>query len=193
MVTDKATEVDEFISEGVASLLLTGPSSVIANDLAALNIQRGRDHAIPPYRTWEKFCINKFRIRPSFARSSTVREFKRLYGSNGFSRGMDLWFAGLAEKHLYGSSIGPTFACLLAETFKAIRDGDRFWWENPKVFTKEQRKTLSKVTLSKVICESSDGIDSIQQNAFKLSKRRVKCSSLPKLDLSKWKDVCYYY
>ena len=193
LVVDEATENDEFISEGVASLLLTGATVVLANDLAALNIQRGRDHGIPPYRTWEKFCFNKFRIWPSFARSSTVTQFKRLYGYYGFLSGMDLWLAGLAEKHLDGSSTGPTFACLLAETFKAIRDGDRFWWENPKVFTKEQRNTLSKVTLSKVICESSDGIDSIQQNSFKLSQHRVKCSSLPKLDLSRWKDYyCSY-
>jgi len=193
LVADKATEVDEFISEGVASLLLTGATSVLANDLAALNIQRGRDHAIPPYRTWEKFCIKKFRIWPSFARSSTVAQFKRLYGYYGFSRGMDLWLAGLAEKHLDGSSVGPTFACLLAETFKVIRDGDRFWWENQKVFTYEQRNTLARVTLSSVICESSDGIESIQQNAFKLSQNRVKCSLIPKLDLSRWKNYCYYY
>jgi len=99
---------------------------------------------------------------------------------------MDLW---LAEKHLDGSNIGPTFACLLA----AIRDGDQFWWENPKIFTNKQQKTLVKVTLSKVMCESAEGIKSIQPNAFKLSKSHVQCRSLPKLDLSKWKDCCYYY
>ena len=191
LVVDRATENDEFISEGVASLLLTGTTSILANDLAALNIQRGRDHAIPPYRTWEKFCVKKFQIWPSFARLETVRQFKRLYGYDGFLRGMDLWLAGLAEKHLDGSSVGPTFACLLAESFKVIRDGDRFWWENPTVFMHEQRSALAKVTLSKVICESSDGIDTIQPNAFKLSQYREKCSSLPKLDLTKWKDYCY--
>jgi len=190
LVTDKAKKVDEFISEGIGSLLLTEPSSVFATDLTALNIQRGRDHAIPPYRTWEHFCINRFWIQPSFAQPSTIAQFKKLYGSNGFYTGMDLWLAGLAEKHLDGSSIGPTFACLLADTFKALRDGDWFWWENPNILTYEQRSTLAKVTLSSIICQSSDGIESIQQNAFKLSQHRVKCSSLPILDLSKWEDDC---
>jgi len=190
LVTDKAKKVDEFISEGVASLLLTEPSSVFATDLTALNIQRSRDHAIPSYRTWEKFCFDKFWNQPSFAHPSAVKQFKRLYGYIGFSKGMDLWLAGLAEKHLDGSSIGPTFACLLAETFTAIRDGDWFWWENPNLFTNEQRNTLSKVTLSSIICQSSDGIESIQQNAFKLSQFRVNCNSLPILDLSKWRDEC---
>ena len=99
---------------------------------------------------------------------------------------MDLWLAGLAEKHLDGSNVGLTFACLLAETFKAIRDGDRFWWEKSWVFTMSQRSTLSKVTLSQVICESSDGIKDIQPKAFIISQGQTKCSLLPKLDLSKW-------
>ena len=187
LVTDEAGENDEFLSEGVASLLITSPTSIIATDLAAVNIQRGRDHALPPYRRWEDLCIKKFGIRPSFSQPSTVAKFKELYGDYGFRHGMDLWLAGLAEKHLDGSSIGPTFACLLAETFKAIRDGDRFWWEKPGVFTVSQRSTLSKVTLSQVICESSDGIKDIQPKAFILSGR-TRCSLLPKLDLSKWID-----
>ena len=193
LVVDKAEEVDEFFTEGITSFLLTGPKLVLANDLACLNIQRGRDHAMPPYRAWVKFCVDRFKIQPSFAHSSTVSQLKRLYGANSYLNKMDLWLAGLAEKHLNGSSIGPTFACLLAESFKVIRDGDRFWWENPNVFTSKQRNTLSKVTLSKVICESSDKIRSIQPNAFKLSQPRVKCRSLPKLNLSKWKDFCYNY
>ena len=188
LLIDEAGEVDEFISEGVASFLITAPTSVTATDLAAINIQRGRDHALPSYRQWEWLCIRKFGIRPSFERSSTVAKFKELYGDYGFRYGMDLWLAGLAEKHLDGSSIGPTFACLLAETFKAIRDGDRFWWERPGVFTLSQRNTLSKVTLSQVICESSEGIERVQPNAFKLHQGHTRCSLLPKLDLSQWKD-----
>ena len=194
LVTDEAGEVDEFLSEGVASLLITSPTSVIVTDLAAINIQRGRDHALPSYRRWEHLCIRRFGNQPSFERLSTEAKFKELYGKYGFSHGMDLWLAGLAEEHLIGSSIGPTFACLMAETFKAIRDGDRFWWERPGVFTMSQHRALSKVTLSQVICESSDGIENIQPKAFKLSQDRTKCSLLPKLDLLKWKDYkCHSY
>ena len=188
LLTDEAGEVDEFISEGVASMLITSPTSVTATDLAALNIQRGRDHALPSYRRWERLCIKKYGTETSFEHSSTVAKLIELYGYYEFRYQMDLWLAGLAEKHLDGSSIGPTFACLLAETFKAVRDGDRFWWEKPEVFTKPQRYTLSKVTLSQVICESSDGIESIQLNAFKLPQNRTPCSLIPKLDLSQWKD-----
>ena len=188
LVTDEAGEVDEFLSEGVASLLLTSPTSVTATDLSAINIQRGRDHALPSYRRWERYCIKKHGIETSFKNPSTEAKFKELYGYYAFRYQMDLWLGGLAEKHLDGSSIGPTFACLMAQTFKAIRNGDRFWWEKPDVFTLSQRFALSQVTLSKVICESSDGIETIQLNAFKLSQDRTSCSSLPELDLSHWKD-----
>ena len=188
LVTDKAREMDEFISDGVASLLITAPTSVTVTDLAALNIQRAREHGLPSYRRWEHLCIRKSGIQPSFKKPATIAKFKELYGDYGFKYGMDLWLGGIAEDHLNGSSVGPTFACLLAETFKALRDGDRFWWENPGVFTESQRRTLSKVTLSRVICESSDGIESIQPNAFLLSQDHKRCSLIPKLDLSKWKD-----
>ena len=41
---------------------------------------------------------------------------------------LDLYVAGLAEDHLRGSELGPTFQKIFMDQWKRIRDGDRFWY-----------------------------------------------------------------
>lgn len=51
---------------------------------------------------------------------------------------VDLWSAGISERPMPGSLVGPTFNCLIARTFRDLRRGDRFWYENsgwPSSFT----------------------------------------------------------
>ena len=71
----------------------------------------------------------------------------------------------------------------------------RFWWEKKKVFTKKQRKQLSKASLSRVVCDNGIGIKKIQEDAFlALSDyvKRVKCKKLPRVNLKPWKEGGYY-
>lgn len=44
------------------------------------------------------------------------------------SGNIDLFAGGIAEKRFDGALIGPTFSCIIAEQFRRIRDGDRFWF-----------------------------------------------------------------
>lgn len=51
---------------------------------------------------------------------------------------VDLWSAGVAEKPSAGSMVGPTFNCIISTTFRDLKHGDRFWYENqgwPSSFT----------------------------------------------------------
>lgn len=100
----------------------------VALDLAAINIQRGRDHAIPSYNTWRKWCnlteAETFDDLKREISSQSVRDnLKDLYGHPG---NIDIWVGGILEDQVEGAKVGPTFRCLLVEQFRRLRDGDRY-------------------------------------------------------------------
>ena len=185
---------DEFLNRVLTSQLFTKSPDELGMDLASLNIQRGRDHGLPSYREWEKFCRRLFPdVRATFRDPKTVALLKEVYGAKGFKEGIDLWVGGLAEKRLSGAHIGPTFACIIGLTFSRLRDGDRFWYENPYVFSYSQQRQLKKTSLAKVVCTNGDNITEIQRSVFMPSTVRQSCESLPEVNLWYWWDSrCYY-
>ncbi|XP_075850553.1 lactoperoxidase [Microcebus murinus] len=159
-------------------------------DLAAINIQRGRDHGQPGYNSWRGFC--------DLSRPQTLKELNavlknkvlakkllRLYGSPD---NIDIWVGAIAEPLVQRGAVGPLLACLLGKQFQQIRDGDRFWWENPGVFTKKQQDSLQKMSFSRLVCDNTR-ITKVPLNAFRANSYPqgfVDCSAIDKLDLSPW-------
>jgi len=117
-----------------------------------------------------------------------TNRLKYVYGEAGFKYGIDLWVGSQAEKPLIGANIGPTLACIMGMTFSDVRNGDRFWWQNPGIFTADQQASLATIKLSKVICDNADNISTIKRNVFVSGGQPVRCSGLPSLNLSLWKD-----
>ncbi|KAJ8687556.1 hypothetical protein QAD02_023350 [Eretmocerus hayati] len=169
----------------------------VALDLAAMNIQRGRDHAIPAYLDWRHYCnmstVNSFDELESEIRDPKVRsKLKELYGHPG---NIDVWVGGILEDQMPDSKVGPLFKCLLSEQFQRMRDGDRFWFENPGIFKPEQLEQLRMTSLAKVICDNADNITKIQKNVFMLpgdegENQFVSCEDVPEIDLRKWSECC---
>ena len=61
--------------------------------------------------------------------------------------------------------VGPTFACVMGRTFHNIKFGDRFWYENdgwPSSFTGAQLVEIRKVKLSRILCDNSDSLQTVQ-------------------------------
>ena len=186
LVTQNSRRVDEFLSSVLTSRLFRQNL-----DLAALNIQRGRDHGLPPYLTWRRYCSAVFQAlpEPTFNNTLTLVQFLGLYGSLDT---VDLWIGGLAEERVPGSLLGPTFACLFGITFANVRDGDRFYYSRPGVFEPAQLRSIQADSLSRVICDNSDNINEIQPDAF-VMQSRVPCDTLPKVNLNAWReDVCFF-
>ncbi|XP_013381368.1 peroxidasin [Lingula anatina] len=198
----------------------------IGQDLAALNIQRGRDHGLPGYNSWRELCggnraktFDDFLTGPKAFRLkySGVAKLKKLYKHPD---DVDSFSGGLLETPLPAASVGPTFACVIADQFLRSRSGDRFWYENKQAgFTLEQLKSIKKTSNARVSCDNLDNMQTVQPKTmlrsledvvrsprfnyrhgyhvlrlFGVSKnRRVHCSQLAGIDLNLWKEKRTYH
>ncbi|XP_062380187.1 eosinophil peroxidase-like [Sardina pilchardus] len=162
----------------------------VALDLAALNMQRGRDHGLPGYNSWRGFC--------GLSQPSTLDELAEVLNSTdlaqelmdlyGTADNIDVWLGGVAEPFVDGGRVGPLFACIIARQFQKIRRGDSLWWENDGVFTEAQRASLRTASLSRVICDNT-GITDVPENPFEYRPRGsgyTRCEDIPAFDLRPW-------
>ncbi|KAM4527392.1 eosinophil peroxidase-like isoform 1-T2 [Odontesthes bonariensis] len=165
----------------------------LALDLGSLNMQRGREHGLPGYNAWRKFCglsqpRNQAQLGQVLNNNDLARRLLALYRTPD---NIDVWLGGVAEPFVQGGRVGPLFACLIATQFQRIRQGDRLWYQNPGVFTSGQRAALSSVRLSTIICDNT-GITSVPIDAFSVisnGNRLTQCSRIPRLNLSAWREI----
>ncbi|KAM9841489.1 eosinophil peroxidase [Aulostomus maculatus] len=164
----------------------------LALDLGSLNMQRAREHGLPGYNSWRRFCgLSQPRNQAELAQvlNNTVlaRRLLELYGTPA---NIDIWLGGVAEPFVPGGRVGPLFACLIANQFQRIRQGDRLWWENRNVFSARQRAALSSATLSRIICDNTD-ITAVPRDPFSVlssSNRLMRCNNIRALDLLAWRE-----
>ncbi|KJH48287.1 animal hem peroxidase [Dictyocaulus viviparus] len=183
-------------------------------DIAAHLIQMGRDHGIPSYLQWRRYCnledVQSFTSMSSKVHFNMWKEsqmvvlqllpsvnislLEQLYDS---PEDIDLIVGGLAEIPLPGALLGPTFSCLFAKQLQKTKRGDRFWYENffhPTAFSASQLDEIRKTTLARIICDNADDIRFIQHNVFALEDEYGNCpvscsdSFIDSIDLSPWKD-----
>lgn len=95
-------------------------------DLGAMNIQRARDHGLPSYADYRRFC--NLAVPTTFAQlrneiePEQLRKLEEVYRHPG---NIDLFPGAMSERPLPGAKVGATFMCLLVEQFKNTRAGDR--------------------------------------------------------------------
>ena len=162
-------------------------------NLAALNIQRGRDHGLPGYNAFRQRCG----LKNATSFSDTAKEIvnlknRRLLSElyNDDPNLADLWVAGLAETPVDGGIVGATFGCIIREQMKRVRDGDRFYYENSDVFSEEQLTEIKKTSFSRILCDNLKNIVSVQRDSFQTGTEynRVSCNGIPGIDLNQWKN-----
>lgn len=164
----------------------------VSLDLAAMNIQRGRDHGIPEYNSWRQHCglpaAESFEDLANEITDKGVREkLQRLYGHPG---NIDAFVGAILEDQVEGGRIGPTMRCLLIEQFRRVRDGDRFWYENPSTFKSAQLTQIRQASLARILCDAGDRMHEVPANVFVLPRHQtpefLSCSEVPGLDLRFW-------
>ncbi|KAK3606291.1 hypothetical protein CHS0354_037967 [Potamilus streckersoni] len=163
-----------------------GPLEFSRRDLAALNIQRGRDHGIADYNTvriayglkekksWEA-------INPSYNKEE-IKRLKTLYGNTTRPDDVDLFTGGLLETTPDGP--GELFRTILLEQFLRIRNSDRFWFENKQTskLTDSEMYDINTTTLYDIITSVTlVQLGDVQRDVFLFrSSDRVNCNEQPK-------------
>ena len=163
---DLANLLDSHIVDGLRNLLFDPPAGI---DLAAINIQRAHDLGLG--------TLNQTRVALGFeaytsfdqmtSDPETAAAFAQAY--KGDINAVDLWAGGLAEDHVPGSVIGPTFGKIIGDQFTALRDGDRFYFEN-QGFDQQTLREIKGTTLSDLILRDTD-TTAIQPDAFVATER----------------------
>ncbi|XP_060115617.1 myeloperoxidase-like [Heteronotia binoei] len=186
----KLFKQNQFVVDALRNHLFEQTSN-IGMDLPSLNMQRGRDHGLPAYNAWRSFCglsqpRNEAELAAVLKNPVLAKNFIKLYGT---PENIDLWVGAVAEPLVPNGRAGPLLSCIFGRQFSNVRDGDRFWWENPGVFTPEQLKSLRAVSLSRIICDNSS-LKEVPRNVFRANKYPkdfVTCNSIPRLSLFAWK------
>lgn len=164
----KQQEIDLKIIDNLRNFLFARPGAghVFGLDLAALNIQRGRDHGLPSYQEIRKHFQGKSakRFRDLTKNRELTKLLKEVYGRRGF-KDIDVWVGLLAEDHAKDASVGPTLALIMQDQFERLRDGDYFYYENDPFFSLQQIYRIKQTQLSDIIRRNTE-LNDLQSNVF---------------------------
>ncbi|XP_073523938.1 myeloperoxidase-like [Phyllobates terribilis] len=163
----------------------------VGRDLASLNMQRGRDHGLPGYNAWRRFCgLSAPRDVDELAAVLNNRNLaEKLINLYGTAENIDIWVGGVSEPLVRNGRTGKLLSCLIGDQFRRLRDGDSYFYENSSVFSSEQRKSIESVTLASIICANTN-INQVPEDVFKANEFPddfINCSNFPAMDLSPWR------
>lgn len=167
LAADPSQAMDVRIVEDLRNFLSDPPVSM---DLAAINIQRELDFGVG--------TLNEVRLSLGLHRYTdfsqitsdpgTLAALRTAFGDDVDT--IDFWTGGLAEDHAPGAFVGETFQSVIAAQFAALRDGDRFWYEN-QGFDNRALQQIERTTLADIIRRNTD-TRHIQDDVF-VSYERV--------------------
>jgi len=159
LMMQNSQNFDPFVTADVTNFLFRVPGRDFGADLAARNIQRGRDHGLPGYNQYRALCsmsrITSMASPPPEVRPDAWQRVQSLYTSPD---DIDLFTGGLIEYPVQGGLSGPTFNCIKALQFARLKRGDRFFFTHGNqvgTFTPTQVRQLRARTLGDIICENS--------------------------------------
>ena len=133
-------------------------------DLAAININRGRERGLGDYNTIRE-DIGLPRLQSLSEISSNVEDIAVLEDLYGSVDRLDAWVGMLAEDHMPSSMFGNTIMAIMADQFQRLRDGDKFFYLNDTALSEEDKVEITNTTFRDIIMRNT-GIDVMQDNVF---------------------------
>lgn len=174
MAVHKQQMLDSKVVDGVRNFLFGDPGEG-GLDLASLNIMRGRERGIPDLNTIRQ----TLGLAPysSFDQiNSDAEVWQTLQSLYGDINDIDAWVGLLSEEPMPGSVLGETLQLILELQFTALRDGDRFYFENDPALS-EAEKEMIRHTRMKDIIRRNTVIPVMQDNVFLAMPQEMLCTA----------------
>jgi len=147
LASQACSPIDTELVDDVRNMLFGSPGAG-GFDLAALNIQRGRDHGLPSYNA-TRWAMG-LAPRDNFSEVSSDPDVQaRLASVYVDVEDIDLWVGVLAEDPFNGGHVGELAFRVIRGQFERLRDGDRYWYQ--MTFSPEEIAELESTTLADVI------------------------------------------
>jgi len=180
------------------SLYLLRDQRKFGLDIGSLNIQRGRDYALRSYNDYREMCGLKRAYKwHDFYDWIDPKDVEQLKTQYKHVDDVELYPAGLMEKHQYDAYVGPTWWCIIAQQFKNWKQGDRFFYDlggYSHSFTLPQLDQIRHMTMAAIICTVTH-VKHVPAFAFHTISDQnplVPCSdyeAIPRLQFGPWKNM----
>jgi peroxidase len=194
MTLQAAQTFDNFVTKELTNFLYASATNNFAfgSDLAARNIQRGRDNGLPGWVNYRKVCTglapNNWNERPFDITAENWAKLRSLYVN---VQDIDLFTGSSAEQPVSQGTLGVTSSCISANQFQRLILGDRYFFTHGgdvgAKFTKNQMKALRKVRMFDILCLNTN-IGNLQKKAFKIANGSgnplVSCTTAASIDVS---------
>ncbi len=158
----KAQHLDVMVVDDVRNFLFGIPRSG-GLDLASLNMQRARDHGIPPYNVLrEAMGLDPAEDFADITSDPAVQD--RLESVYRNVDEVDPWVGMLAEDRMGMGLMGELQMAFVTDTFERLRTGDRFWYEN--ILHARLVRWVEKQTLATIIKRNTNVGSEIGEDVF---------------------------
>lgn len=164
--SQKMQEITGEIVDDLRNFLFDSVTVTHLTDLASLNIQRGRDHSLPDYNTLRQaYGLPRVSSLSTFPGSPEARtKLGILYQSID---DLDPWVGGILETHMVGTVVGPFFFAIIAQQFRNLAKGDRYWWKRDPMISDTDARAIGNTRLSDVIRRNTSLLD-VRSDVFRL-------------------------
>ena len=197
MSLQAAQKFDNFMTEELTNYLYAtaNTNDSFGSDLAARNIQRGRDNGLSTWVQYRKLCNGKapssWNSRPSDVSAQNWNKLRLLYSS---VQDIDLFPGSLAETPIQNGVLGATATCIVQQQFQRLLTGDRYFFAHKggvgSNFSNSQVKAIKNLSMFDIVCLNTN-IQNLQKNAFIVANQATNpfapCSTASGIDVSLFK------
>ena len=201
LMKQEAAAYDRFITSEVTNKLFSSgnmpivsrndnPIPGVGADLMSRNLQRSRDHGLPSYAAFYKHLHRDTGLTPGVMdcwdrKPPEIKQdvwdlLKTIYNH---PHHIDLFVGGMAESSHQDGVPGRTFQAIIGETFRRLKDGDRFFFSHRGNMNQAELDEIRGRSFGDIICDTSRFIKATPKDVFRINSPLVQCVNRPGLNI----------